>query len=275
MEPDLTGSHLSDSDLAFIVSAAAPDASDVEHLKHLARNDADFRHAMVADDRVFQQIMRTEDIFLSVSPALYFEVLLRRVEKHLETAKYTVERSGREAVPVFDTPEVVDFLARPGIVEYLAQMLASFVRIESYVTRVRVAKGIRRRVRVSDMDIDSLVRMCAAADEPGRFRHYKRIADVCLFISSVFPSHAASSAGRVSGAYQPMTVRSRRTLEDYEVEGRRFYRLARQHHAARVLELSSVFGLLAEHFASARKPLNFMAVNYLHSRGHELFGLSG
>ena len=30
MEPDLTGSHLSDSDLAFIVSAAAPDASDVE-----------------------------------------------------------------------------------------------------------------------------------------------------------------------------------------------------------------------------------------------------
>ncbi len=141
MEPGLTGSNLSDSDLAFVVSAAAPEASDVERLKHLIRSDPDFRHAIVADDRVFHQIMRTEGIFLSVTPPLYFEVLLRRVQKHLETAKYTVEQSGREAVPVFDTPEVVNFLARPQVLEYLAQMLASFVRVESYVTRIRVARG--------------------------------------------------------------------------------------------------------------------------------------
>ena len=274
MEPGLTGSNLTDSDLAFVVSAAAPDASDVEHLKHLARNDPDFRHAIVADDRVFQQMMRTKDVFLSVTPALYFEVLLRRVQKHFETAKFTVEKSGREAVAVFDTPEVVDFLARPQILEYLAQMLASFVRIESYVTRVRVARGIRRRVRFSDMDVDSLVRLCAAADESQRFRYYKRIADVCLFISGVFPSQGASSQARASGNYGPMTTgRARRTLEDYEVEGRRFYRLAERHHAARVLDLSSVFGLLAERFASARKPLNFMVAHYLHSRENQLFGL--
>ena len=276
MQPGLTGSNLTDSDLAFVVSAAAPEASDVEHLKHMVRNDPDFRRAMVADDRVFHQIMRTEGIFLSVTPALYFEVLLRRVQKHLETAKYTVEQSGREAVPVFDTPEVVNFLARPQVLEYLAQMLASFVRIESYVTRVRVARGIRRRVRFSDMDVDSLVRLCTAADEPQRFRYYKRIADVCLFISGVFPSYGASSPGRVPGNDGPtMTRRARRTSEDYEAQGRRFYRLAERHDAAQVLELSSVLGLLAQHFASARKPLNFMAGHYLHSTKDELFGLSG
>ena len=276
MEPGLIGSKLTDSDLAFIVSAAAPDASDVEHLKHLVCNDPDFRQAMVGDDKVFHQIMRTDVIFLSVTPALYFEVLLRRVQKHLETVKYTVEQSGREAVPVFDTPEVVDFLARPQVLEYLAQMLASFVRIESYVTRVRVARGIRRRVRFSDMDVDSLVRLCTAADEPQRFRYYKRIADVCLFISGVFPSYGSSSAGRAPGNDgSTMTRRARRTSEDYEAEGRRFYRLAERHHAAQVLELSSVLGLLAQHFASARKPLNFIAAHYLHSRKNELFGLSG
>ena len=275
METGLTASNLTDSDLDFVVSAAAPDASDVEHLKHLVRNDPDFRRAIASDDKVFHKIMSTEDIFLSVSPALYFEVLLRRVQKNLETARYTVEQSGREVVPVFDTPEVVDFLARPQVLEYLAQMLASFVRIESYVTRVRVARGIRRRVRFSDMDVDSLVRMCAAADEPQRFRYYKRIADVCLFISGVFPSYASSSVGRVPGNYGPMmTRRARRTSEDYEAEGRRFYRLAERHHAAQVLESSSVLGLLAQHFASARKPLNFMAAHYLHSHRNGLFGLS-
>ena len=72
-----------------------------------------------------------------------------------------------------------------------------------------------------------------------------------------------------------MTRPARRTLEDYEAEGRRFYRLAERHPASRVLELSSVLGLLAENFASARKPLNFVAVHYLHSRTGELFGLSG
>ncbi len=147
MEPHVTRSNLSDSDLAFVVSAAAQGASDTEHLKQLLRDDPGFRHAMVADDRVFQRIMRTEDIFLSVTPTLYFEVLLRRVQKQLEATRYTFEQSGREAVPVFDTREVVELLARPRILEYLAQMLASFVRVESYVRRVRVAQGIRRRVR--------------------------------------------------------------------------------------------------------------------------------
>ncbi len=126
------------------------------------------------------------------------------------------------------------------------------------------------------MDVDSLVRLCAAADESQRFRYYKRIADVCLFISGLFPSYGSSSAGRLPGNRGPtMTRRARRTSEDYEAEGRRFYRLAERHHAAQLLELSSVLGLLAQHFASARKPLNFIAAHYLHSSKDELFGLSG
>ena len=95
-------------------------------------------------------------------------------------------------------------------------MLASFTRVESYVRPVRVRRGVWRKVRYNDMDVDSLLRFCAEADERQRLRFYKRIADVCLFVTGIFRDYA-SSAGGVVGA-----GRGRRTLEDYETEGRRF-----------------------------------------------------
>ena len=67
-------------------------------------------------------------------------------------------------------------------------------------------------------------------------------------------------------------MRARRTIEDYETEGRRFYRLAEEHPAARLMDLTDVFALLRENFTSARKPLAFIASRYLHSKRHHLFG---
>ena len=156
-----------------------------------------------------------------------------------------------------------------GIIEYLAHMLASFTRISSYVVPVRVRPGVRRRIRYNDMDVDSLINFCAKAGEHERFGFYKRIADVCLFTSGVFPSHARPQAGAAQRG--PGRIRGRRTIEDYETEGRRFYRLAEEHPAARLMELTGVFALLRENFTSARKPLTFIASRYLHSNRH-LFG---
>ncbi len=167
-------------------------------------------------------------------------------------------------------------MSRSAVLDYLSKMLASFTRIQSSVTSVRVRRGIRRRVRHNDMDIDSLVRLCADADEPRRYQLYKRIADVCLFMSGVFPDHTYMDYNYAStGETRPTSMLgTRRSIEDYEREGRRFYGLAEEHPAARALELTDVFGLLREHFNSARKPLTFMATQYLHSSGHHLFGAS-
>ena len=195
----------------------------------------------------------------------------------METITYTEEREGRASIPVFDTPEVIEFMERPGVVEYMASMMASFTRIQSYTVPVRVRKGIRRRVRYSDMDIDSLVKFAADADPEQRFGYYKRIADVCLFLSGVFPDSAQRGYGRmVGGSTIPMTGsrRMRRTIEDYEREGRRFYGLAEEHPAARALELSAVFGILRENFTSARKPLTFVATRFLHASRRKLFGVA-
>ena len=272
--PPMITSRLTDADLEFVVGLAAPEARDKGPLKQLIVENEEFRKALVGDDAVFQSVIDSEEAFLKISPGLYFEVLLRRAFKDLETATYTVERSGNQSIPVFDTGEVVKLLGMPKVQEYLADMLASFTRIESYVRLVRVRRGIWRKVRYNDMDIDSLLRFCADADEQHRLRFYKRIADVCLFITGIFRDHASLDARHPSsGRPRPQTTgRMRRSLEDYESEGRRFYGLAAEHPTARALELSEVFGLLREHFTSARKPLSLIASQYLHSGRHRLFG---
>lgn len=269
---------LTKADLDFVVSVATPDARNKEQIRQLILEDDDFRSALVGNDRVFQQVMSDEEIFLKISPALYFEVLLRRALKELKAASYTVERTGRQNIPVFDAPQVVEFLARPDMLDYLAEMLASFTRVNSYVMPVRVRPGIRRRVVYSDLDIDSLIRLCAAVDEDHRLTFYKRIADVCLFVLGVFPESTFYSYQQPSSTPLPtFSLRKlARTREEYEEEGKRFYGLAEKHPKAHDLRLSAAFGYLHEHFVPATKPISFIASHYLHSRHHHLFGsLSG
>ena len=265
---------LTDTDLDFIVGEAAQGAADTDGLKLLIEEDEQFRAALLGDEKVFQRLTADEETFLRVSPALYFEVLLRQSLRDLETASYTVERDGRADLPVFDTPEVVRFLSIQGVLDYLAHMLASFTRINSYAVPVRIRRGIRRRVVYNDMDVDSLVRHCATADPEQRFGFYKRIADVCLFISGVFPEFASPAVRySVPGSMRTaVSDRTRRSLADYEVQGRQFYGMAEEHAASQPLGLSGVFRLLRDHFATARKPLSFVASHYLHGSRNRLFG---
>ncbi len=277
LSPDTRWPNFTEKDLDFVVENVAPGARDPEALKRLVRDDPEFRAAMVGDGNLLERVLSDEEIFLHISPSLYFEILLRRAYHDLETISYTEEIEGRSSIPVFDTAEARDLMERPGVVEYMASMMASFTRIQSYTVPVRVRRGIRRRARYNDMDIDSLVKFAADADPEQRFGYYKRIADVCLFLSGVFPESARRRYGRmVGGAAIPMTGsrRTRRTIEDYEREGRRFYGLAEGHPAARALELSAVFGILRENFTSARKPLNFVATRFLHASRRKLFGVA-
>ena len=263
LPPEATIPAISEADLDFVVSNLAPNAADPEALKRLITKDAQFRDAMLGDEALLERVLNDEEIFIRISPPLYFEILMRRSFRDLRTAAYTEEREGRASIPVFDTPRVLEFMERPGVIEYLASMMASFTRIQSYVVPVRVRRGVRRRVRYNDMDIDSLTRFAASASPAQRFGYYKRIADVCLFVSGVFPDGAA----RFGRSRRPL-----RAAADYERDGRRFYALAAAHPAARALELAGVFAELEENFASARKPLAFLSARFLHARKRQLFG---
>ena len=267
-----------DRDLEFLVAVVVPRAANASSVREAIRNDPEYRKAIVSDERVFSQVINDNESFLKISPSLYFEVLLRRAQRDLGSSTYTIEREGRKNIPVFDTGKVAGFLDTPNVLEYLANMLASFTRIRSFVVPVRVRKGIRRRVRYNDMDVDSLIDFAARVDESERFSYYKRIGDVCLFLTgffrdSTYSSKSTFNSNLKSGAYSRtnFTRKKRRSLEEYESEGRRFYRLAEEHPTAGVLELTDVFSVLRDQFSAARKPLTFLSSRYLHSRHNNLF----
>jgi hypothetical protein len=265
--------RLSERDLDFLVETVSPEVRDKSGLKRVIQEDEDFRKSYITDAKIFRRLMDEEEAFLRISPALFFEILLRKTASDLEIAGYTVEKSRSMKIPVFDTQEVVDFLAQESLLLYLAELLSSFTRIESYTIPILVGKGIWRKIRFNDLDIQSLMSVCNAVEEEYRLGFYRRIADICLFILGVFPDYAERNYRYpFSGQLRPhVRGQFRISPQDYEKEGRRFYKMAAQHPSAKELDLSDIFGALHDHFPKAQKPLNFLAEHYLRYTRYKFF----
>ena len=267
------GLRLSDSDLDFLVDTVSPEVRDRSRLKQIIREDRDFRNRYIGDEKVFRRLMDDDELFLKISPTLFFEILLRKAASDLEEVSYTVEKTSTMRIPVFDTKDVVELLTKEPLLGYLADMLASFTRVESYVISFRVKKGVWKKIRFNNLDIVSLMSLCQAMQDEYRLGLYKRIADICLFILGVFPDYAERDYRYpFSGELRPQ-IRGKLRISpaDYETEGRKFYRLAAEHQSARELDLSEVFWALHGNFQKAKKPLNFIAEHYLHYRRHKVF----
>lgn len=264
---------LSDRDLDFLVEAAAPDVGDKSHLKKIIREDEDFRNSFVGDENVFRKLMADDEIFFKISPSLFFEILLRKAAGALSKASYTLEKTRSMSIPVFDTRDLVELLNDQSIVAYLANMLSTFTRIESYTVSFRIRKGIWKKMRFNDMDISSLIRFSEAVEDEYRLGLYKRIADVCLFILGIFPDYAERRYRYpLSGEIRPqISAGARISPEEYEKKGQQFYRLAAEHQAAVETDLSDIFWALHENFQKAKKPLNFIAEYYLSTKRNMLF----
>ncbi len=259
---------LTDTDILFLVETVLPQRSDKERLVGSLRGDAKFLESMLDDPALFQRLMADEELFLRVSPTLFFHALLRQARKDMRTQHYTMEVREGQRLPIFDSHQVDDLLADPPLLDYLAQMLASFTRVESFSYSVRVRRGQWRRHHVSELDVDSLIGLSQAVEEGQRFGIYRRIGDLCLFLPGIFPEHVAAEETRSRS-----NLRYRRGLEDYEFIGRESYRLAAQHQTAHFLRVQGVLSTLAEQFALIEKPLQFVSEHYLSLRKHALFGL--
>jgi hypothetical protein len=216
-----TEGRLSEGDLNFLIETVSPEIREKSGLGRIIREDEDFRKSYAGDEKVFRRVMGDEEILLKISPALFFEILLRRTSSDLEVAGYTLETDRTMKIPIFDTREVLDLLAREPVLLYLAEMLASFTRVESYALSVRVGKGIWEKIRFNDLDIQSLKSICDVVDEEYRLGLYKRIADICLFILGIFPDYARRDYRYpFSGQLRPhLRGKFRISPEDYEKEG--------------------------------------------------------
>jgi hypothetical protein len=271
---NLKASKLSERDLDFVTETVSPEVTDKLRLKMIIREDEDFRNKFIGDERVFRRVMDDDEIWLKISPSLFFEILLRKAANDLEKASYTVERTSTMKIPVFDTKEVVELLTKESLLTYLADMLSSFTRIESYAISFKARKGFWHKIRFNDLDIQSLMSFCEVVEDEYRLRFYKRIADICLFIMGLFSDYAQREYRYpFSGHLRPQTPgKLRISPEEYEKEGRKFYRLAAEHPSAKEMDLSDIFWALHEKFQTAKKPLNFIAEHYLHYKRHMVFG---
>ena len=135
-----------------------------------------------------------------VSPFLTFAVAVHRSAAELASLDHVAERAGmRQRVPLFDVPDLRDFLGSPGRRLFLAELLASFTRVASGRYRVRGGGRARTR-RFSELDPVRLAGMLDGVPDSDRPGVYRRLGDVSLFLSGVFPDYAAVYAFAPVGA---------------------------------------------------------------------------
>jgi hypothetical protein len=242
--------RLTDADLLYLSDRLAPGA-DRGRMLRVLREDEDILRAMVADERLLRMLTDEPEGLLCVSPRLVFSVLMERVKRDLQELSYTVER-GRTVV--FDVPRITRLLSDRRLADYLVEVLASFVRVQSATFTVRVRRGVWARYRYSDLDPMSLIRYTKALEESERHLGYRRIGDLCLFLNGVFPDATAPSGGYVRGL--------RLSREALAESGRGAYRAAARHPRTEA-PVAELLARLADTFDLAVKPLDHMASRYL------------
>jgi hypothetical protein len=253
--------HLSDADRRLIKTAAGPDVPLSVALGSPAVEAVVFGR----DERASMSV--------GVSPFLAFATAVHRTAAALETATFVEERwAPRVRIPVFDVAALRELVSEPTRRYFLVELLASYTRVVSGVTWTRTARGWRRR-RFSELDPGRLAEMLEVVDAGERPGIYRRLGDLALFLSGVFPDHPPALSGgaatdrllRISGVGSDQTEE----LDAHallELLGARWYRAAVGSATAAGLPVTTtlaVAGHMAEHFRDARRVLNAVTDRYL------------
>lgn len=256
--------RLTESDLRFVVETVVTKRRDYDNIIGLVRDKDDLLEPMLDDPKLVERLLNEQEVFVRVSPYLMFSVMLRRVRRDLENQTFVLEPySGGKRIPVFDAPNTVQLLSETTLREYLIEMLCSFVRTQTGVIYWK-ERSIWHKRKFSDIDMDDMIALAQMVEPQLKPRLYKRIADIALFLTGVYPDHTTLFASRPKSM-----AAAARTMHDYEREGRRFYVLAAQQ--AEPPWPPSVYESLAEKFTVAREALNTLADRYLKPLREKLF----
>jgi hypothetical protein len=207
-------------------------------------------------------------------------VLVHRVVRDLGHVSFVEEWVGpRQRVPVFDTASLRDFGGDPLRRFFLAQLLASYTRVASGSTLVKTSRGWRRR-RFSELDPIRLLELAELAPETERPVVYRRLGDLSLFLTGIFPDYAGErlvAARERRGLERALGPADRERSEGrdmiwlLEQLGRRAYRIAQQATDRRTA-MTAVLAEVSENFAAARRVLNFLTDRYLFPMRRQWFG---
>jgi len=180
---------LTAADMELLQSAAGGPAADE------LRSDPAKLDQLLRSPAVFEALFASatdQDPLLSASPFLAFSVLVNRVATDLEHAVFIEEWLGpTRTVPVFDVASLREFMARNSHRAFLAELLASYTRVASGSVWQRTPRGWRRR-RYSELDPVRLTQLLEVVTDTQRAAVCRRLGDLALFLSGVFPEHAAA-----------------------------------------------------------------------------------
>jgi hypothetical protein len=279
--------HLTDADIRLLVSAAeegpglAAAGSEIDPAR--LRRDPASLPPLLSEPAVFQAVLGGgEQLDASpASPFLVFAVAVHRAAAELAAVGYVAERTGpRQRVPLFDVPALRDFLSSPDRRLFLAELLASFTRVSSGRYRVR-SRGQTRTRRFSELDPVRLAGLLDAVPDAERPGVYRRLGDVALFLTGVFPDYAAdralglvNAARLVRAAGVPVADAERLAaapaIELLEHLGARWYRASWDLAPVRTARLKVVADV-ADRFRQGRRVLNHIADRYLNAPGGSWF----
>jgi hypothetical protein len=323
--------HLTDADLALLASVARSRGEPAAAAGWLRSHPGELP-ALLGDQRVFRAVFGPAEARSGpaearsgpaesrsgpaesrsgpaaqaalASPFLIFAVAVHAAATELESMDHVPERSGpRQRVPLFDAPELREFLGSQARRLFLAELLASFTRVRgglaggqytaaagqsggpgaSPTGRPGVPAGARgRRQRgVSELDLPRMASQLDEAPEADRPGMYRRLGDVALFLTGVFPDYAVAHAlGPVNAARllrsAQVPARSQEELATapaidlFEYLGAQWYRAAWALARSRTARLV-VVAEVADRFRQARRVLNHIADRRLFPEGNPWF----
>jgi hypothetical protein len=218
----------------------------------------------------------------SASPFLTFAVAVHRVAERLARVNYVDEWIGpRQRVPVFAVEPLRELLADPLRRFFFVELLASYTHVVSGSTWTATRRGWRRR-RFSELDpvqLAGLLETVSPSERPGVLR---RLGDLALFLTGVFPDHTAGTPlGRSSAEMQLLRSAevgparaapgSMPPFALLEFLGARWYRLAARLSPAPIGTVE-VLALIGERFTDARRVLNVVTDLYLFPLREQWFG---
>ena len=302
--------HLTDADLTLLASVGGSGGESLAGAAPRLRRHPDELPRLLGHPQVFRAVFGPGDARSGpavqaslASPFLIFAVAVHSAAAELQSMDHVPELSGpRQRVPLFDAPDLRDFLSSPARRLFLAELLASFTRVRGGVTSGQYAAAAgtaggpgavtarpgslggsrgRRPRRLSEFDLPRMARQLEEVPEADRPGVYRRLGDVALFLTGVFPDYAVAHAlGPVSAerllraarvpAWERDQLAAAPALDLFEYLGAQWYRAAWALARTRTASLG-VVAEVADRFRQARRVLNHIADRRLFPEGNPWF----
>lgn len=272
--PLLYAEHLSDRDIELIARCSKVPGGASEVRERL-RRQPEAVDELLSSDTLFDEIFGNGEAStqIGMTPFLVFGVLVNKVAGDLSETEFVPEWVGAgQRLPVFDVETLREFVS-DGLRRYfMIEFLASFTKIASGAVWVQTSRGYRRR-RFSELDPVSLAEMVDSMPPGRRAGGYRRLGDVSLFLSGVFPDHTTRidlgevtrlRLARSAGVDQTDAVSDEDVVRFYEIVGPGWYGRAIDSAYSGAGVGPEYLRSVAERFTEARRLLNFLSDRYLH-----------